>query len=138
VHVIFASLAAVFAVLVLSIALTHGTLSDNLATPLAIAGAAAYAYFGLTRIVNRRTVRVSHGRLTASDGPVPQPGRRIDRDLETLVPLSVESSTRLTFPIMTRYRTYRVDARSGPDVFRRLPTRSEAVYVLSEIEAFTG
>jgi hypothetical protein len=138
VHVIFASLAVVFALLFLFIALMNRTLLANLTIPLVILALGAYGYFGLTRVVNRRTVRISQGRLTASDGPVPQIGRRIDRDLEVLTPFSVESSTRFTFPVTTTYRIYRVDTRSGPDLFRRLPTEGEADYVLATIEAFTG
>lgn|GEM_PF-3143154 len=138
VHVIFAFFAAVFALLFLFISLTRGTLLNTVMIPLAIVALVGYAYFGLTRVVNRRTVRVSQGRLTASDGPMPQFGRRIDGDLEVLAPFSVESSMRFTFPMMTTYRNYRVDARRGPDLFRRLPTRSEADSVLSAIESFTG
>jgi hypothetical protein len=138
VHVIFASFAVVFALLFLFISLIHGTLLRSLTIPLVILVLAAYGYFGLTRVVNRRTVQISQGRVTASDGPMPQIGRRIDRDLKASTPFSVESSKRFTFPTTTTYRIYRVDTRSGPDLFRRLPTEGEADYVLATIEAFTG
>ena len=138
VHVVFSLFAAVFAILVLVIAISNGTLFDRFATPLVIFALVTYGYFGVTRIVNRRTVTVCHGRITAKDGPLPQFIRTIDTDLGDLERLSVESSNRWTFPPISTYRVYSVHALQGPNLFRRLPTEGEATYALAKINAFVG
>jgi hypothetical protein len=138
VHVIFSFFAALFAVLFFAIAIANKTLFDGLATPIVIVGLAAYGYFGLTRLVNRRVVSVTTGRITAMDGPLPQFMRSIDADIADVGPISVESSKRWTFPIISSYQVYEVAATSGPDLFRRLRSVGEAEYAVSKIEAFTG
>jgi len=138
VHVIFSFFAALFAVLFLIIAIANDTLVDGLSIPIVIIALTAYGYFGLTRLVNRRVVTVSKARVTAKDGPLPQFIRSIDADIADAGPISVESSKRWTFPIISSYQVYGVAAASGPDLFRRLRSGGEAEYVVSKIEAFTG
>ncbi len=138
VHVVFSLFAAVFAILVLVIAISNGTLFDGFVTPLVIFALVAYGYFGATRIVNRRTVTVCHGHITAKDGPLPQFIRTIDTDLGDLERLSVESSKRWTFPPISTYRVYSVHPLQGPNLFWRLPTEGEATYALVKINAFVG
>jgi hypothetical protein len=138
VHVIFSLFAALFAVLFLIIAIANDTLFDSLSAPIVIIALTAYGYFGLTRLVNRRTVTVDNGYITAKDGPVPQFVRTIDSDMADLGRLSVDSSKRWAFPPISTYRVYEVIVEAGPDLFRRLPTEDEAEYVVSKIEAFTA
>jgi len=136
VHVIFSFFATVFAVLFLIIAISNDTLFDGLSVPIVIIVLAAYGYFGLTRLVNRRTVTVDIGRIRAKDGPVPQLIRTIDADVADVGQLSVESSKRWTFPPISTYRVYRVATEDGSDLFRRLPTEDEAQYVVQKMRAF--
>lgn len=137
VHVIFSFFAAVFAVLFLVIAVANATLFDSFSVPVVIIVLASYGYFGLTRLVNRRTVAVSAGRVTAKDGPFPLFIRIIDSDLGDLGRLSVESSKRWTFPAISTYRVYEAATENGPDLFRRLPSQDEAEYAVARIAAFT-
>jgi hypothetical protein len=136
VHAIFSFFATVFAVLFLIIAISVGTLFDGPSVPIVIIVLAAYGYFGLTRLLNSRTVTVDNGRIRAKDGPMPQLIRTIDADVADVGELSVESSKRWTFPPISTYSVYRVATEAGPDLFRRLPTEDEARYVVAKVKAF--
>jgi len=136
VHVVFSFLAAVFAVLFLVITLANGTIFDGFFIPGVILVLAAYGYFGLTRLMNRRTVTIQTGHVTAKDGPIPQFLRSVDSSLDDLGSVSVRSSTRWTVPPISSYVIYNVRSQRGPDLFRRLPTEDEATYVVAAIDSF--
>jgi len=138
VHVLFGGIAALVAVLLGVIATTNSTLTSGLATPAVIAAAAAYAYFALTRVVNRRTVTVRGGRVTAKDGPLPQFVRSVDAPIDEYGKTTVRSVMRFTFPPTHRYRLYSVGGDTAPDLFRRLPTEDEAKYAAARYNAFTS
>ena len=136
VHVVFSALAAILAVVFLIITVANGTLFDGFFVSGLIVVLGLYGYFGLTRLVNGRTVTIHNGRVTAKDGPLPQFIRTIDTSLEELGRLSVKPAKRWTVPPISMYVIYRVRTALGPDLFRRLPTEDEAKYVVAEIESF--
>lgn len=137
VHVIFSAFAAVFAILIFVMAVANDTLFDGIVTPIVIGALSVYGYFGATRLVNSRVITVTTDRVTAKDGPLPQFVRTIDSDIADIEPISVESSKRWTFPMITSYRVYAVATADGPDLFRHLRSEDEAEYALSNIEAIT-
>lgn len=136
VHVIFSMFAAVFAILFLVIAVSNGTLFDGFATPIVILALIAYAYFGVTRIVDRRTVTVTLGRITARDGPLPLFMRTLDTDVADYGDIEVRSATRYTFPLISKYRLHYVGGEMAPDLFRRLRERDEAEFAAARISVF--
>lgn len=136
-HVVFSALLLVFGLLVLAIAIQNGTLFDGPVTPILVLAGFGYGYFGLTRMVNRRTVTVATGRITARDGPLPLFVRTVDTDLESYGKVEVRSAMRLTFPPTSRYRLYYVGGETAPDLFRRLPTEDEAKHAVARIRSFT-
>jgi hypothetical protein len=138
VHVIFSGFSIVFAVLFFVIAIASNTLLDGFSIPIVILALGAYGYFGATRLVNRRVVTVTTGRITAKDRPLPQFMRSVDADIADVGLISVESSKRWTFPMIASYPVYEVATGSGPDLFRRLRDVNEAEYVVARIEAFAG
>lgn len=138
VHVIFSGFAVLFAVLFLYMGIAFGTLFDALTFPIVILLLLAYGYFGVTRLVDRRTVTVSQGVVTARDGPLPLLVRTIDSNISDLGRLSVESSPRWTFPPIMTYRVYSAHTENGPDLFRRLRSRGEAAFAVATIQAFVG
>ena len=137
-HIIFSFFAALFGFLFIWIAIANSTLFDGFATPIVILALLTYGYFGLTRIVNRRTVRVGNGRVAAKDGPFPQFIRSVDADQGEYGQIEVRSATRLTFPPTSKYRLYYVGGEIGPDLFRRLRDGDEAKYAFSVCRAFTN
>ncbi len=137
VHVIFSFFAALFAVLFLIIGVANDTLFDGLSIPIVIIALTAYGYFGLTRLVNRRTVTVSKVRATAKDGPLPQFVRSVDAGLDEYGKVTVRSVMRFTFPPTSKYRLYYVGGEMAPDLFRRLHSEDEAKYAAAAITAFT-
>ncbi|MFV9672342.1 MAG: hypothetical protein ACNYZH_03885 [Acidimicrobiia bacterium] len=138
VHVIFGFFAALFGFLFLWIAIANSTLFDGFVTPVVIVALVAYGYFGLARIVNRRTVRVGNGRVAAKDGPLPQLMRSVDADQGEYGPVEVRSAMRFTFPPTSKYRLYYVGGEIAPDLFRRLRDEDEAKYVVARYLAFTS
>jgi hypothetical protein len=136
VHVVFSIVAAFFAGMFLLITVANGTLFDGFFIPGVIMALAWYGYFGLTRLMNRRTVTIHNGHVTAKDGPLPQFVRSIDTSLEDLGPLSVKSSKRWTFPPISAFVIHNAHTQRGPDLFRRLPTEDEARYAVARIESF--
>jgi hypothetical protein len=113
--------------LILWIAITRGTLFESWATPVAILALLAYAWFALTKKVNRRTVTLDAERLRAADGPLPSLARTIDVPVDQVRKVEVNQVTRLTMPPVSRVKTYDVDASGVPGhIFKRLPTREEA------------
>ncbi|MEN8234875.1 MAG: hypothetical protein ABFR89_08135 [Actinomycetota bacterium] len=137
-HILFSGFAALFAVLFLWIAIANDTLFDGISAPIVILVLLGYGYFGLTRIVNRRTVTVGDGRVTAKDGPLPQFVRSVDADLGEYGKVEARSAMRFTFPPISKYRLYYVGGEMAPDLFRRLPTEDEAKYVVARYRAFTS
>ncbi|MEA2024152.1 MAG: hypothetical protein U9N79_07650 [Actinomycetota bacterium] len=138
VHVIFSFFAALFAILFLVVTIANDTLFDGLSTPIVILVLASYGYFGLTRLVNRRTVTVTGSHVAAKDGPLPQLIRSVDADLARYGKVEVRSAMRFTFPPTTRYRLYYVGGEMAPDLFRRLHDENEAKYAVARIRAFTS
>ncbi|MEN8114207.1 MAG: hypothetical protein ABFS21_07445, partial [Actinomycetota bacterium] len=110
----------------------------GLATSVVILVLLVYGYFGLTRIVNRRTVTVGNGRVTAKDGPLPQFVRSVDVDLDEYGKVETRSAMRFTFPPTSKYRLYYVGGETAPDLFRRLRDEGEAEYAVARIRAFTA
>ncbi|MEA3511113.1 MAG: hypothetical protein U9R51_06720 [Actinomycetota bacterium] len=138
VHVIFSFLASLFGILFLWIAIANSTLFEGFVTPIVILALLAYGYFGLTRIVNRRTVRVGNGRVVAKDGPLPQIVRSVDVGQGEYGHVEVRSVMRFTFPPTSKYRLYYVGGEIGPDLFRRLRNEDEAAYSVARYQAFTS
>ena len=138
VHVIFSVFAVFFAVMFLVIALANGTLLDGLSAPIVIVVLLGYGYFGLTRIVNRRTVTATTNRITAKDGPLPQLVRFVDAELSEYGTVEVRSAMRFTFPPTSKYRLFYVGGEMAPDLFRRLHSEEEAKYVVARVRAFAS
>ncbi len=136
VHVIFSFFAALFAVLFLVIAIAKDTLFDGLSIPIVIIALTAYGYFGITRLVNRRTVTVSKARVTAKDGPLPQFVRSVKAEPDDYGKVAVRSAMRFAFPPISKYRLYYVGGEMAPDLFRRLRSEDEAKYAEAAITAF--
>lgn len=136
VHVLFSGLLLVLGLVILTAAVRNDTLFDGLTTPTVIGASIGYAYFGLTRIINRRTVTVTADGITANDGPLPIFVRSVDTDLNTYGKVEVRSAMRFTFPPTSRYRLYYVGGETPPDLFRRLPTEDEAKYAVARIRSF--
>ena len=112
---------------ILWIAITRGTLFESWATPVVIVVLVAYAWFALTKKVNRRTVTLDAEGLRASDGPLPSLARKIDVPVGQVGKIQVNQVTRLTMPPVSRVKTYDVDAAGvAGHLFKRLPTREEA------------
>ena len=137
VHVLFSALLLVLGLVILATAIRNDTLFDGVTTPALILASVGYAYFGLTRIVNRRTVTVTTDRITAKDGPLPILVRSVNADLDAYGKAKVRSAMRFTFPPTSRYRLYYVGGEMAPDLFRRLPTEDEAKYAVARIRSFT-
>lgn len=136
-HIIFSVFATLFGLLFLWIAIANSTLFDGFVAPIVILALLAYGYFGLTRIVNRRTVRVGNGRVTAKDGPLPQFIRSVSADQGEYGMVEVRSAMRFTFPPTSKYRVYYVGGEIAPDLFRRLLDEDEAKYAMTAYRAFT-
>lgn len=137
VHVVFSFLLLILGLLIAVIAIQNGTFFDGAVTPVLVVASLGYGYFGLTRLVNRRTVTVTPDRLTARDGPLPLFVRTVNTDLESYGKVAARSAMRFTFPPTSRYRLYYVGGEIAPDLFRRLPTEDEAKYAVARIRSFT-
>jgi hypothetical protein len=137
VHVLFSALLLVLGLVILATAIRNDTLLEGLTTPALILASIGYAYFGLTRIVNRRTVTVTAERVTAKDGPLPIFVRSVNTDLDAYGKVELRSAMRFTFPPTSRYRLYYVSGEMAPDLFRRLPTEDEARYAVARIRSIT-
>ena len=136
-HIIFGFFAALFGLFFLWITIANSTLFDGFVTPIVILALLGYGYFGLTRIVNRRTVSVGNGRVAAKDGPLPQFMRSVDADQGDYGKVEVRSAMRFTFPPISKYRLYYVGGEIAPDLFRRLLDEDEAKYAMAVYGAFT-
>ena len=126
VQILFGFFAGLFGVTFLWISIDAGTLFDGVVSPIVILVLLGYAYFGATRITNRRTVVIADGRISAKDGPLPQFVRSVDTSIPDYGNVTTRSASRFTFPPTHRYALWYVGAKGRVDLFRRLPEENEA------------
>ena len=83
-HYVFGALATLFALTVLWIGASNGTLLDSPVTvPLIVAGI-AYGWFALTRRLNRRVLTADSATLTVSDSPLFSLASRIAEPVDAI------------------------------------------------------
>lgn len=127
VHLLMGGLATVFALIVVWIRVTHGTLTSG-STLYVVGALAVYGYFAATKAFNRRTMTFDGVTLKVKDGPLWSPFRRVDERAEYALPLSYKKRTSFT-PMLTRDETWTVRTDGGFVVMSKLPFEEEAEFI---------
>lgn len=84
VHYIFGALTTGFALLIVAIGISNGTLFDSWITLLVALGGIAYGWFAITRFANHKVLTIAGDLLTVKHTPLPAFSRSIEVPLADL------------------------------------------------------
>ena len=135
VHYWLCFFALLMALTLLWISIRAGTLFRGWGLPAFLLAVFAWTWFCVTKMKNRRIVRVDSAELVRRDGPVASIARTVSVPRDRIGPRRITESQTFTMPPTHTVTTYNVHA-GDLMLFPRLLFREEAEFIVAELNAF--